>query len=110
MTGDKRLGKVKRIIKSSGMLELTTGEKIPPFPNVEVGDTIEIKDKRYYVVGKGVAGGGKGGLDDKESEDIGELAKENKALKAKLNKQEARLKALEAKFGEKGERGEVDEN
>lgn len=100
--GDRKLGKVKRIIRNSGMLELTNGEKIPPFPNVEVGDTIEIKDKRYHVVGKGTAGACKrdADVDDKDTET---LKKENASLKKTLKLQDDRLKNLEAHIGEKGE-------
>lgn len=101
MLEDKKLGKVKRIIKNSGMLELTTGEKIPPFPNVEIGDAIEIVNKRYFVVGRGAMGSGSKKTD--EPNDMEALQKENKALKAKQAKQEQRLKALELKFGTKGE-------
>lgn len=101
MLEDRILGKVKRVIKSSGMLELTTGEKIPPFPNVNVGDTIEIVNKRYSVVGKGTAGGGQNKLENVD--DMESLKKENKALKAKQKKTDDRLKALEAHLGEKGE-------
>ncbi len=101
MLKDRVLGKVKRIIKQSGMLELTSGDKIPPFPNVEIGDTIEIKNKRYFVVGKGTAGSGSNKMDD--NEDFESLKKENKALKAKQQKQEARVKALEELYRKKGE-------
>lgn len=108
--GDKKLGKVKRIIKSSGMLELTSGEKIPPFPNVEVGDEIGIKNKRYHIVGKGAIGTGNNDVD--ENKDVEGLKKENKTLKAQVKKQEARLAALEKTVGEKGEakkaEGDVD--
>ena len=97
MLKDGVLGKVKRAIKTSGMLELTSGAKIPPFPNVEIGDTIEIKNKRYHVVGKGTAGAGQNSIDTPD--DIEALKKENKSLKAKQSKIENRLKALEARGG-----------
>ena len=103
MLKDRVLGKVKRVIKSSRMLELVSGEKIPPFPNVEIGDTIEIKNKRYSVVGKGTAGNGLNKVDDVD--DIETLKKENRALKAKQKKQDDRLKSLEDKYGAKGENG-----
>ena len=103
MLKDRVLGKVKRVIKSSGMLELINGEKIPPFPNVEVGDTIEVKNGRYHVVGKGTVGSGSDKLDESLN-DTEALKKENKALKSKQTKMENRLKALEAQFGEKGEK------
>jgi len=99
---DRKLGKVKRIIKGSGMLELVSGEKIPPFPNVEVGDEIEIRDKRYHVVDGDVAGQGKKDtvVDEKDN---ATLKKENEALKKEMKAQDERLKNLEAHLGSKGE-------
>lgn len=94
------LGTVVKVIKTSGMLELNSGEKIPPFPGVEVGDKVELKNKRYFVVGKESANSGV----KEEKLDLEALKKENKALKAKQAKQEKRLKALEEASGEKGEK------
>ena len=93
------LGTVVKVIKTSGMLELNSGEKIPPFPGVEVGDKVELKNKRYYVVGKESANSGI----KEEAQDFEALKKENKTLKAKQAKVEKRLKALEELSGSKGE-------
>ena len=94
------LGTVVKVIKTSGMLELNSGEKIPPFPGVEVGDKVELKNKRYFVVGKESVNSGV----KEKSKDFEALEKENKALKAKQDKLDKRLKALEEATGTKGEK------
>lgn len=84
-SGDRDLGEVKKKL-TSGMFETSKGEKIPPFPGVQIGSKMKLEKHRFVIVD-------------------GKKAPEPAAVDALSPREQAlleRVEALEAKLGEKG--------
>ena len=85
LSGDRDLGTVAKRL-SSGMFETNRGDKIPPFPGVTIGSKIRLVKNQFEIVG---------GKKEEPVSAADETAKENAALKK-------RIEALEKQMGERG--------
>ena len=90
LSADRELGAVTKKL-ASGMFLTSKGDKIPPFPGVEVGTKLKLVNSRFEIVG------------GKAKEEVSPAD----AQKKKDAEYEARIAALEKQLGEKGSKAKV---
>lgn len=75
------LGTVKKRL-SSGMYETSKGERIPPFPGVNIGDKVKLEKGRFMLDRKQTEGHSV--FEDPRDKKIAELSAKNAALEKKV--------------------------